>query len=36
VPGIVHFMGPYLYRSSFHATTDAHANAWPEYVRPPG
>lgn len=23
VPGIVHFFGPYLYRSSFHATTDA-------------
>jgi taurine---2-oxoglutarate transaminase len=23
VPGIVHFMGPYLYRSSFHATTEA-------------
>jgi taurine--2-oxoglutarate transaminase len=22
VPGIVHFMGPYLYRSSFHATTE--------------
>jgi taurine--2-oxoglutarate transaminase len=23
VPGIVHFFGPYLYRSSFHATTEA-------------
>jgi taurine--2-oxoglutarate transaminase len=23
VPGIVHFNGPYLYRSSFHATTEA-------------
>jgi taurine--2-oxoglutarate transaminase len=23
VPGVVHFFGPYLYRSSFHATTDA-------------
>ncbi len=23
VPGIVHFAGPYLYRSSFHATTEA-------------
>ena len=23
MPGVVHFMGPYLYRSSFHATTEA-------------
>jgi taurine---2-oxoglutarate transaminase len=23
VPGVVHFFGPYLYRSSFHATTEA-------------
>ena len=23
VPGVVHFCGPYLYRSSFHATTEA-------------
>jgi taurine--2-oxoglutarate transaminase len=23
VPGVVHFFGPYLYRSSFHATNDA-------------
>ena len=23
MPGVVHFLGPYLYRSSFHATTDA-------------
>ena len=23
MPGVVHFLGPYLYRSSFHATTEA-------------
>ena len=23
MPGVVHFFGPYLYRSSFHATTEA-------------